>query len=241
MLRICSVHVSLKDSPFSSTYTLLESTQYSCRFSVPLSPLGKLLTQPNPKTLPPKAGDYPCKGGDALYRSPHRGGPGAHAQRAQRGLALQVLNPVGRGPEIQQGRLCGGGAARAVLGGWRPRRRCGERDGWAHSQFKHPLALQHQRPVGGGHGPYQAPFLRYRGLLRAGLCLCRRRRRDPGSQERREQRAAAPAHHVRARNEAPRQERWKKARRTRRPGLPRQRERRPARPASSHPRRPAQL
>uniref|UniRef100_A0A8D1TD80 Uncharacterized protein n=1 Tax=Sus scrofa TaxID=9823 RepID=A0A8D1TD80_PIG len=94
VLRICSVHVSLKESPFSSTYTLLESTQYSCRFSVPLSPLGKLLTQPNPKTLPPKAGDYPCKGGDALYRSPHRGGPGAHAQRAQRGLALQVLNPV---------------------------------------------------------------------------------------------------------------------------------------------------
>lgn len=66
--------------------------------------------------------------------------------------------------------------------------------GQAHSQFQHPLALHHQRPVGSCHGPHQAPLRRQRGLLQVGLRL--RHRHDPGGQERREQRATAPARHT---------------------------------------------
>lgn len=60
------------------------------------------------------------------------------------------------------------------------------RGGWAHSQFQHPLAFHHQRPVGGGHGLHPALLHRRRGLLEA----LRRCRREPGGQEHRDTAAA---------------------------------------------------
>lgn len=60
------------------------------------------------------------------------------------------------------------------------------RGGWAHSQFQHPLAFHHQRPVGGGHGLHPALLRRQRGLLEALSCC----RREPGSQEYRDTEAA---------------------------------------------------
>lgn len=95
----------------------------------------------------------------------------AHAPALQ--VATQQLGAVGSA----RGRLgTGSDRLRPPQAGWVEGR--GAR---AHSQLEHPLALHHQGPVGGRHGPHPAGLLGRRGLVRVGR---RQQRRHAGGQER---------------------------------------------------------